>query len=103
MRHGQHEMMRHRQDTLERVRSMMRPGNPVPADAFAESWQDAQGLRVHDEIVALAAPEAAGAPLTDPARPGAGHPRRRPGGPGEPGGWSRRRQPGWRWPGSSRG
>jgi hypothetical protein len=39
--------------TLERARSMMAPGNPVPPDAFGDSWNDPSGHATFRQIVAL--------------------------------------------------
>ena len=37
---------------LEHARSMMAPGNPVPADAFGDSWDSPPGRAAFQRIVA---------------------------------------------------
>lgn len=38
--------------TLERARSMMTPGNPVPPGAFGDSWNDPRGQAAFRQIIA---------------------------------------------------
>lgn len=54
--------MRYQRDSVDRVRSMMGPGNPVPRNAPVDSWHDPHGQETRDRIVALAGPDADNAP-----------------------------------------
>jgi hypothetical protein len=72
--------MKYGQDTVDRVRSIMAPGNPVPGDVLSDRQRDPRRQETHDRI--LAGP-----------RPG---PRPRPAGPGGPGGWRPRGGRAWR-------
>lgn len=65
--------MKYGQDTVDRVRSIMAPGNPVPGDVLSGSQRDPRRQETHDRILAAA--------WTDPAAPP------RPAGAGDPGGW----------------
>ena len=62
--------MKYTQDTVDRVRSIMAPGNPVPGDVLSGSQRDPRRQETHDRILAGA--------WTDPAAvpwpPGAGGP-----------------------------
>jgi hypothetical protein len=69
--------MRHQQETLERVRSLMGPGNPVPQDTPAGRWPDADAQETRDWIMAVAHPDAGQTP-PGPAGSGPDRPRRRP-------------------------
>lgn len=51
--------------TVTAVRSLMEPGNPVPADVRVGSWQDLAGQQTHDLILTRASSEVAGAPLRE--------------------------------------
>jgi len=45
--------VRYGHDTIDRVRSIMGPGNPVPATAQVTSGPEARGHEAHDKILAL--------------------------------------------------
>jgi hypothetical protein len=49
--------------TVTAVRSLMEPGNPVPAEVRVGSWQDLAGQQTYDLILNRAGSEVAGAPL----------------------------------------
>jgi hypothetical protein len=59
--------MRYERDTVDRVRSIMGPGNPVPHDTPAGSWHDPAGQETRDRIMAVAGQDAVAAP--SPPRP----------------------------------
>jgi hypothetical protein len=62
--------MRHQQDTVEWVRSIMGPGNPVPRDIPAGDWPDADGQETRDWIMAAGVPRTDDLPSPHPsARP----------------------------------
>jgi hypothetical protein len=56
--------------TVGRVRSVMAPGNPVPGDAYADSWQDTLGLEGRERVLALPREAAARQPEALTFRPG---------------------------------
>jgi hypothetical protein len=67
--------MRYERDTVERVRSIMGPGNPVLNDPRAGAWRDLDGQEALDRILALSEQDA-GAMLSR-ARPGQARPAAR--------------------------
>jgi hypothetical protein len=54
--------MRDRHDTIHRVRALMGPGNPVPKDVPAGSWQDQRGLETRLSIMTHAREDGVDAP-----------------------------------------
>ena len=44
--------MKYGQDTVDRVRSIMAPGNPVPGDVPLGGEQDSRRQETHDRILA---------------------------------------------------
>jgi hypothetical protein len=65
--------MNHRNDIVDRVRSLMGPGNPVPGDSSADGWRGPRACELQAWIMAQADP-AAGPPVPS-GRP-AGRPER---------------------------
>jgi hypothetical protein len=64
--------MRYERDTVDQVRSIMGPGNPVPNNPRAGTWRDLDGQETLDQILALWQQEAGAAPsrpLPGRARP----------------------------------
>ena len=74
--------MKYGQDTVDRVRSIMAPGNPVPGDILTGSDRDPRRQETHDRILA--------GTWTDPAAP------TRPLGAGGRDGWRPRGGRAWR-------
>jgi len=74
--------MKYGQDTVDRVRSIMAPGNPVPGGGLPDSQREPRRQETHDRILA-------GARADPPAPP-------RPPGAGGPGGWRPRGGRAWR-------
>ena len=74
--------MRYGQDTVDRVRAIMAPGNPVPGDVLSGSQRDPHRQETHDRIL--------GVEWTDPPAPP------RPSGVGGPGGRRPRGGRAWR-------
>lgn len=71
--------MRQYESTIDRVRDLMGPGNPVPADKVAGSWDDQLGQQGYQRIVA--ATGAGGGPAADTGTSaGRSRPSRLPGG-----------------------
>jgi hypothetical protein len=64
--------MRYERDTVDRVRSIMGPGNPVPNDPRAGAWRDLDGQETLDQILALSEQDAGAVPSR--ARPGQARP-----------------------------
>jgi hypothetical protein len=50
--------MRHQQGTVQRVRSIMGPGNPVPGDIPTGRWSDSDGRETRDWIMAAGGQDA---------------------------------------------
>lgn len=63
--------MRYERDTVDQVRSIMGPGNPVPDDTRAGGWRDLAGQETLDRILALSEQD----PGDAPSRPQPGRAR----------------------------
>jgi hypothetical protein len=62
--------MNQQSSTIDRVRQLMGPGNPVPAGTTAGSWDDKQGQQAYQRIVAMTgAGDGTHGWLGGPARP----------------------------------
>lgn len=57
--------------SVRRVRSIMAPGNPVPGDAYADSWQDQLGREGRERVLAQACEAAVWRPEAPGPGPGA--------------------------------
>jgi len=57
--------------SVRRVRSIMAPGNPVPGDAYADSWQDQLGAEGRERVLAQACEAAVRWPEAPGPGPGA--------------------------------
>ena len=64
--------MKYGQDTVDRVRSIMAPGNPVPGDVLSGRQRAPHRQETHDRILASAWTD----PTAPPRPPGAGGPGR---------------------------
>jgi len=60
--------MKHGQDTVDRVRSIMAPGNPVPGDVLPDRQRDPHRQRTHDRILAGAWADPPAPPRFDACR-----------------------------------
>jgi hypothetical protein len=67
--------MKYGQDTVDRVRSIMAPGNPVPGDVLSGSQRDPRRQETHDRILAGAWTDSAASPRSPGAGGGGWRPR----------------------------